>query len=321
MVFGALHEKWEQMLLLCLIPLVLYAFDVIFRFSLYILYGRCEILSWKRISDNYLKVEFRTRLGVRPGQFVFLWVPAAARLQTHPFSLSSVRYNHAMGDATCTVHMKMEGRWARRVMEAFESSLNPRTLRIHASGPYGQLSAPPLDTYPCVVLVGGGIGITPLLASVNALSASSLADQHSPLEQIVLLWTLRDVALLLDQSEMLQELARDDRVRACVFLTGGGDAEVVAAAVEEDLEGGQRFRSLAATPVPDIPGVEVVSGRPDLSSELSRSYADCEAIGGSSMAVVTCGPAPFMQEVGAWSCKNSCAARVSIEFHQETFEL
>ena len=127
------------------------------------------------------------------GQYCFINIPLVSQLAWHPFTISS-----SPDDATTQHHIKVLGlsndQWTQRLLlvvrglELQESGkgklqgANDRMsvrakLTINVDGPYGL----PLDPSPyrCVLLVGGGIGITPLYATFKHFYSSSQgADRY-----------------------------------------------------------------------------------------------------------------------------------------------
>ena len=110
------------------------------------------------------------------GQFCFVNIPAVSQLAWHPFTISS-----APGDSATHHHIKSQGadQWTERLllvvraMQMTQGRKGPRSkpLTINIDGPYGI----PLDIarFRSVLLVAGGIGITPLHATYKHLYLAS----------------------------------------------------------------------------------------------------------------------------------------------------
>ena len=93
----------------------------------------------------------------QPGQYLFLNIPAISTTQWHPFSVSS-----CCNQATFTCHIKNMGD------EQFTGQLYRMVsrnipIKVNVDGPYGALSLRP-DDYDVIILVAGGIGITPMIS-------------------------------------------------------------------------------------------------------------------------------------------------------------
>jgi predicted ferric reductase len=98
------------------------------------------------------------RAGMLPGQF-FLWrfLTPDRWWQAHPYSLSAAPTHHHL-----RITVKSLGDGSARVRE-----LRPGT-RVFAEGPYGTFTADRRTTHK-VLLIGGGIGITPLRALLDTM--------------------------------------------------------------------------------------------------------------------------------------------------------
>ena len=122
------------------------------------------------------------------GQYVWVCVPAIALYEWHPFSISS-----APGDTnSVTLHVRALGGWTKRLRQLASTSSATQVL---LEGPAG---APAVDLdsarYKCVLLVSGGIGITPMQSVAN-----DLLEQHArgrPLRSVFFVWSVRDRAML-----------------------------------------------------------------------------------------------------------------------------
>jgi len=130
----------------------------------------------------------------RGGQYVFLCVPELSLFEWHPFSISG-------GDAeTFTLHVKAVGDWTRRLQELAirkkeDNKGGDSRIHILFEGPYGH---PVVDlegpTYSNFLLISGGIGVTPLLAT-----AAQLLDQQKrgrKLDLCWFVWSCRDPELV-----------------------------------------------------------------------------------------------------------------------------
>lgn len=164
-----------------------------------------------------------------PGDYCFLNVPAISHFAAHPFSMSSSPYS-LFGSSLMTFHIidmgpgsftynlieyliqhVEEDRQPSEEMPIFKDGVlvkeqptiqikklvqpgtkHPIKIPCGVDGPYGSLSVP-LEDYSTIVLVAGGIGITPLYSILTSL----LIRQHTPSSQprtvrkIHLIWASR----------------------------------------------------------------------------------------------------------------------------------
>jgi len=124
------------------------------------------------------------------GKFVYLYIPAVDLFQSHPFTISS--YVRLSGIVEFTCHVKNLGRgWTKKLSQvANKHSFSNSNLLARVEGPYGKLSVNP-SSYEAIVLIAGGIGITPINALYN-----ELISKRSSSTNIYLCWTVRDESIL-----------------------------------------------------------------------------------------------------------------------------
>jgi predicted ferric reductase len=123
-----------------------------------------------------------------PGLYCFLNCPQISACEWHPFSISSSPH-----DVEATFHIKgMDtGRhtWTGKLHALVESLAAPQDLVLRIDGPYGPLLSFPA---PRVVLVAGGIGITPMQSTLrHLLQTADATDRASGLQRLHLVWGSR----------------------------------------------------------------------------------------------------------------------------------
>lgn len=107
------------------------------------------------------------------GQFVMIAIPKIAFSQFHPFSISS-----SPNDDVVTLHIKAvgpdtdsgaSGSWTRRVLNLAKSGVDK--VNFMMEGPYGNLAVELFnkDKYKMVLMISGGIGVTPMQSIANQL--------------------------------------------------------------------------------------------------------------------------------------------------------
>jgi len=163
-VLAVLHAR--AVLPYVIVAAVLYIIDKIFRAVWGLLPVRTVGVD---VSDKRIvKLAFpkndcaRTNGLYRPGQFIFLNIPALSWTEWHPFSLASAPhspnnevYVRVLGDFTSRLHAL-----------ATTQAQTGAPLRVRADGPYGGIHVD-MQATPTLVLVAGGIGITPVLSIVR----------------------------------------------------------------------------------------------------------------------------------------------------------
>ncbi|KAG9403824.1 hypothetical protein AC1031_005316 [Aphanomyces cochlioides] len=121
--------------------------------------------------------------GYRLCSHIYLNVPAISSFEWHPFALVVTPHHDAI--AVC-IKITKPFSFTHKLHRLCQTT---PSLTVKLAGPYGQ---PTVDfrQYQQVVLVGGGIGITPLLGAINHL------DKHSRVK-LHLAWVVRHADELL----------------------------------------------------------------------------------------------------------------------------
>jgi predicted ferric reductase len=192
----------------------------------------------------------------RPGDYVFLRIPALAAHEWHPFTLSSAPEKTAL-----TVHVRSLGNWTtalRRLAEQRHAQGEGDALAVQIDGPYGSPATHIFESR-YAVLIGAGIGVTPFASVLESLvlranvlrervggTAPALRGGAPALEKVHFFWLNRDqysfewfAALLAD----LEVADARDLLEIQVCMTGGhGGASATGLQVAREImhEVGQR---------------------------------------------------------------------------------
>ncbi|ESQ54797.1 hypothetical protein EUTSA_v10024426mg [Eutrema salsugineum] len=126
------------------------------------------------------------------GQYMFVNCPAVSQFEWHPFSITS-----APQDDYLSVHIKSLGDWTKAIKRVFaevtskpppdgdmlHGANNPVFPKILIDGPYG---APAQDykKYEVVLLVGLGIGATPMISIIKDIINNTDAKEQGQLNQM-----------------------------------------------------------------------------------------------------------------------------------------
>lgn len=87
-------------------------------------------------------------------------IPKISYFEWHPFSIQS-----SYGEKKIEVYVKKSGNWTKDLL-ALAERLNGEKTKAYLCGPYGFPSIDIAgDYYKTFVLVGGGIGITPIIST------------------------------------------------------------------------------------------------------------------------------------------------------------
>lgn len=149
------------------------------------------------------------------GAYVFLNCPAVSWLQWHPFSLTSApcKYKDHL-----TFHIKAAGDWTQSVIDCAKNAKEKGgDLEVRLDGFYGHNAIPSLSQRSAVVLVGGGIGVTPMISV-----ATDLLNNSSSKLQITLLWVVRTVtefSILADDLAAVMKVHDNLQVRVWITMS------------------------------------------------------------------------------------------------------
>jgi len=266
-----------------------------------------------------------------PGQFVYLHCAAASAFEWHPFSVVAAAAAPAAAAARADLEALLcdgdkadlaggEGDEEAEALAAASGGAqtvflikgeagNARSfaarllaapagaLRVRLDGPYGRLALH-LERYAAVVLLAGGVGITPFVTVAERLCALQDAP-GSALRAAFLRWTVRDATAA---EEWLPGWL--GRLQAAGPFQGRCELRCTAGVPGE-------------TPPPDKAGLVRFGGRLDVAAVVAEAVRAAAAAGrdARAVAVLACGPA------GLLAAAQGAAAAAGAHFHHETFEL
>eukprot|EP00659_Diplonema_papillatum_P008885 gene8885-13773_t len=207
------------------------------------------------------------------GSYFFVTIPEIAFNEAHPFSVTS---HHSSGVAVFYVKNSGSGTWTEKLSRLDRPA---QGMKARMEGPYGRLCFD-WRAHDYLVLIAGGVGITPML---------SIADYLDPTQTATIAWSVRDpefIRLIAGHVENL--LSRFKYLRLVMFYTGATPLSTVDV---------------------DHPGITVVAGRPDYPALFAKSTSD-------RTAVAICGPPGLVEQASrdAKQCLNDAPV------HIETFE-
>jgi len=140
----------------------------------------------KQLTDTVVEVKFPKTAGFdyNPGQYVKIAIPKLSVFQWHPISISSSPHQHYV-----TLHIRKRGAWTTRLHEL----AGKRTeVTILLEGPYGSLGVDlTSDRYKMVMLLSGGIGVTPMQSIAHQLTYEHEWGDRE-LKKLWFVWTARD---------------------------------------------------------------------------------------------------------------------------------
>ncbi|RHY81248.1 hypothetical protein DYB35_001405 [Aphanomyces astaci] len=264
---------------------------------------------------------------------VLLFVPELSTFEWHPFTISS-----APEDELLTLHIRVAGDWT----SALHNRLKQQGIPLPSVAIDGPVGAPSMEyaNYSTVVLIGGGIGVTPFASILKHLlhvweqhrcpiCGSVQLPRRVKLRKVYFYWITKEqhhMEWFRDMLNQLYDLDSDRRLVSQTYLTN-----VVDTAKSEPLKLIQTF--MRARQDRDIftglQGSKMNMGRPNWAVELkniagavcanTRGMDEAEEVG-----VFLCGPPGLDRDVKANVDKfnANCHRRsggVRFSYHSEKF--
>eukprot|EP01032_Pedospumella_encystans_P024460 gene24460-27666_t len=202
-VFAIIHGA-----MFVLYSIIIFGVDLIIR---YLLNSRRVKFTAELKAGNVVQVTFEKRWDYRPGQFVFVMIPALGVHEWHPFSISSAPHELLM-----SLHIDAQGDWTQRLasLMAKEGKTGPVELNAFVEGPYGLSSVNFEDsTYQIVLLISGSIGVTPNQSLANDLLEARACGRS--LKKIVYVWALKE-----DKLGLIDTMRESGQLPGSADITG-----------------------------------------------------------------------------------------------------
>ncbi|XP_050273124.1 ferric reduction oxidase 7, chloroplastic-like isoform X1 [Quercus robur] len=192
--------------------------------------------------------------------FIFLQVRELSWLQWHPFSVSSSPLD---GKYHLSVLIKVLGEWTEKlrgnIMNSSEADLHlqPQTKIIASvEGPYGH-ELPYHLMYENLILVAGGIGISPFLAILSDILHRTREGKPCLPRNILIVWAVK-------RSNELPLLSTNDMESICPFFSDKLNLEIRIFVTRESqplLEEGQVHEATnSSPPISDSSSMSVLVG-------------------------------------------------------------
>lgn len=251
-------------------------------FVRYIIHGKAVTAKATMIGKDLVRLDVPCQdlWSYEAGQYCFLMFSDINRLEYHPFSIASAPSSI---QNLATFYIKRNGDWSNRVVDYVQAQLHVSgkvDVRVPMSleGPYGVLSVDlwNVDVYDTVILVAGGVGITPMTAILPELIyeqfppsfQSASKNKRRRTRRVFVIWSVRDAALLNDVCHRL----------FLPTLTQHHFTEhsVVQASETSHLEGSLWTRSLPNTTLKTTSYGSIVSETVPASRHSENTYCDTE---------------------------------------------
>ncbi|KAI8543758.1 hypothetical protein RHMOL_Rhmol08G0242900 [Rhododendron molle] len=164
------------------------------------------------------------RLKYTPTSVIYMKIPSISKLQWHSFSVSS---SSSVDDNTMSVIVKCEGGWTSSLYNMVHTELGSEADRmkcipVAVEGPYGPTSLDFLR-YDSLLLVAGGIGITPFLSILQEVEFVQSSGKKRIPSQIQLIYVVKksqDICLLESVlPSLLNQKSEQFHLKLKVFVT------------------------------------------------------------------------------------------------------
>ncbi|XP_058089938.1 ferric reduction oxidase 6-like [Magnolia sinica] len=173
--------------------------------------------------------------------FIFLQVRELSQLQWHPYSVSSSPLD---GKHHLSILIKVLGDWTRRLKDNIENSERPK-ITASVEGPYGHESMHHLR-YENLVLIAGGIGISPFLAILRDIMHRIRKNECCPPKNVLVVWAVK-------RSEEISLLSMVDAESLCPSFSDKLQLDIqiyITQESEPGLEDGKLCKSLGCSALP-----------------------------------------------------------------------
>ncbi|KAJ8440331.1 hypothetical protein Cgig2_012767 [Carnegiea gigantea] len=234
-----------------------------------------------------------SRLKYTPTSILFIKIQTISKFHWHPFSVTS---SSSVNDRTISVMIKCEGQWTNSVYDLLHQEIDSphqtKCIDVAVEGPYGPASFD-FVRYDGLLLIGGGIGITPILSILQEIASASRGGLKttcaSEIRLIYVTKKSQDISLLSSVSNLvLGQPSKFCNLKLRVFVTQETKGGACVAELLHQL-------STVQTIVFELKG-------PDLLSKLETEFE-----GLSNVGVVVCGP-ESMKESVALAYQQKCQA-------------
>lgn len=210
----------------------------------------------------------------------------------HPITVS--KFDASTGAITLYIKAFGEGKlqWSGQLLAAAKlveaGTLTLDDIGFHIGGPNGSLMIKePLDSLDQLVMVSGGVGVTPMIAILDEMVSKKYGGK------IDFIWSTRSTSEIDCFRDLFEKCAAFEKMNISIFFTGKIDAE-------------------NATFPTAGKGFTITAGRPDLDSLIQVEGSDV-------CGMLCCGPETMMTKVECLAVDLQGAGK-SLLFHRETFE-
>ena len=237
-----------------------------------------------------------------PGDYAFLLVPAIARHEWHPFTITSAPQQREV----VTFHIRALGNWTKTLRKLAGSGESPEPMVAHIDGPYGA-PASHLEETEHVIAIAAGIGVTPFASLLRSILMRK-TEEDLAIRKLHFVWISREADSFSWFADLLWRLEAQDAdeiLDTHIYMTQGRDDIGGVFELARQLDHEQHETDL-------VTGLAARTnfGRPDLEALVADF---CKTPDLPPPVVYFCGP-----QVLARQLRRICASR-GLTFREERF--
>ena len=177
------------------------------------------------LPEGAVRVTIPTQVRWRPGQFIYLRIPAISIFENHPFTIASLcsddfpsEYGEQYKDMALV--FKPFGGFTRKMLNTALEKGPLHTYRAFLDGPYGGMQRS-LDSFDNVVLIAGGSGITALVSHVLDL-VKRMRDGKAVTKKVQVVWAVKRLEAIewfKEELRICREYAPPESVECQFYVT------------------------------------------------------------------------------------------------------
>jgi predicted ferric reductase len=235
------------------------------------------------------------------GQYVFVNFPELSLHEWHPFSVAS-----APGDAFVDLYIRALGNHTKKIVEYSEScSAENKQALIRCDGPYGDLSFN-YRRYGNLLLVGGGIGITPIISVLKDIfgdgSGLKANKPRHCIKNVTLVWIMPRAS----EADLFLEMLNQFRLKSLEDPLAP-ELNLAIHITRED----EKYENR-----------QILYSKPDFDTVMHQCVEDMSEFS-QSILVYACGPGSMVNQLWDVSMKKKLKKndkRIRVDFYHESFE-
>ncbi|KAL4483881.1 hypothetical protein ABPG72_013887 [Tetrahymena utriculariae] len=268
----------------------------------------------EKVTSDMAKITILdNKINYQGGQYLCICIPKLSYFQWHPFSIQS-----SFGEKKIEIFVKKSGNWTRDLLVLAEK-LNGEQTKAYLCGPYGFPSIDiASDYYKTFILIGGGIGITPIISVCKQLLEERIKGR--PITKIYLIWTTRS-------KEKHEELLSEQYIESILSLEDKQKNLVERFYHLSTINNNKKEQNNVNDTSENQTEVKLntecgkfILQRPDIKEYLKIAQETAKKNDESRVGVMVCGPSALIRSVQEKSSSVS-NCKIRLDVHEEVFAL